>query len=105
MSKKRQSGKRWRLISASGAGTRSEVESLPPDQQHAQISVEKRSKGKVVTVVAGLVLSPVDVKALAKSLKVACGTGGTARPDAVELQGDCRDRARSWLAAHGWGLR
>ena len=39
----------------------------------------KGRKGKTVTVVEGLVLGPEDLKALAKRLKRACGTGGTVK--------------------------
>ena len=104
MSKKRQSGNGWRLIPPEG-DQQAEPVSLPPGEQRARIGTEKRSKGMVVTVVSELVLAPVDMKALAKKLKVACGVGGTAREDAVELQGDCRDKARTWLEKSGWGVR
>ena len=105
MSKKQLNGRGWSFQPADPEAAKRSVISQPPEQQQARITVEKRRKGKVVTVVQDLVLARSDMKALAKKLKQACGVGGAARDDAVELQGDCRDAARSWLEANGWGLR
>ena len=38
-------------------------------------------------------------------LKRACGTGGTAADDSVEIQGDQRERLRPLLAARGWVVK
>lgn len=81
------------------------VLSQPPDKQRAVIVLEKRNKGKVVTLVRNLKLSETDMKDLARILKTACGTGGTTRDSEIELQGDCRDRARDWLSKNGYGLK
>jgi len=61
---------------------------LPPESQTARLRVEKRSKGKVVTVVAGLDPVGTDLPALASRLKSRCGAGGTVKDDRIELQGD-----------------
>ena len=50
---------------------------IPPQQQTARLSVEKRKKGKVVTVVRGLPAEGNDLPALLTQLKTACGAGGT----------------------------
>jgi translation initiation factor 1 len=42
---------------------------------------------------------------LTQDLKRACGTGGTATDDGVELQGDLRDRVRELLLARGFGVK
>ena len=63
--------------------------------------LEKRAKGKAVTVIGGYGLPPDAWVDLARALKSACGVGGTATADGLELQGDCRDRARALLAARG----
>ncbi len=105
MSKKRTQGEGWAFVPADVADVSSEVVSLPPEEQRARISLEKRRKGKVVTLVGDLVLSGPDLKDLGKSLRVACGTGGTVREGTVELQGDRRDRVRAWLVENGWGVR
>src|SRR4029079_10757537 len=51
----------------------------------------KRRGGKTVTVVFGLPNNAAFLKDLAQQLKRACGTGGTATDEGVELQGDLRE--------------
>jgi translation initiation factor 1 len=58
--------------------------------------------GKTVTVVTGLALDEVALAALARRLKSACGTGGTAKDGVLELQGDHRDQLVSLLANEGF---
>ncbi|MEM7163940.1 MAG: translation initiation factor [Planctomycetota bacterium] len=110
MAKKRStrktSGDGWSLRSGADELPLDKVRvSVAPGEQHARVHLDKRAKGKVVTVIEDLVLTDGDLKQLGKALKNACGTGGTIRPGAVELQGDCRERALSWLNANGWGVR
>jgi len=67
-----------------------------------RIRLDRRASGRVVTLVTGLPGSPAEVAALAKSLKSACGAGGTVKDAGVlELQGDHRDRVEAALAARG----
>jgi translation initiation factor 1 len=77
-----------------------------PSAQTAQLRVEKRAKGKVVTVVRGLdPIAGTDLPALAARLKETCGTGGTARDDHIEIQGDHLDRASAALAKLGYRVK
>ena len=70
------------------------------------LRVEKKGRGgKTVTVVAGLPRNQAFLAGLAAELKRACGTGGTATEDTVEVQGDHRERLRPLLAAKGWSVR
>lgn len=79
------------------------VKSLPPQQQLAAIHFEKHGRGgKTVSVVRGLQLTPDDLKALAKELKTACGTGGTVKDGTIEIQGDQRERIAARLKALGY---
>ena len=55
----------------------------------------------MVTVVSGLPGGAAEVAALAKTLKAACGAGGTVKDGLLEMQGDHRDRIESALAARG----
>ena len=63
---------------------------LPPSEQTARISVQKRKGGRMVTVVEGLTAKANDLSAVLTKLQAACGTGGTvkAKEDVIELQGD-----------------
>jgi translation initiation factor 1 len=67
-----------------------------------RIRLERRASGRLVTVVAGLEVTPADLAALARALKTACGAGGTAKDGAIELQGDQRDTVESELRARGF---
>ena len=42
---------------------------------------------------------------LARELKRACGSGGAAGEERVEIQGDHRERLRELLAAKGWTVK
>ena len=58
------------------------------DKKIVRLSVEKRKKGKVVTVIRGLSASANDLPALLAQLKNQCGAGGTLDGDTLELQGN-----------------
>jgi translation initiation factor 1 len=66
-----------------------------------RIRLDRRASDRVVTVVTGLPGSADAVAALARSLKAACGAGGTVKDGALELQGDHRDKVEATLAAAG----
>jgi translation initiation factor 1 len=57
--------------------------------------------GKPVTVVFDLPCNAAELVAMAAKLKASCGTGGTAKDGAIELQGEHRDRVVAWLEATG----
>lgn len=66
-----------------------------------RLRLETRPGGRVVTVVLGLVGGEADLAAVARTLKSACGTGGTLKDGVVELQGDHRPAAQAALATMG----
>ena len=68
------------------------------------LSLEKRRKGKLATVVRGLTPEH-DVKALLSSLQAACGAGGSRDGSDLLLQGDQRERLRGALAALGFKIK
>jgi translation initiation factor 1 len=77
--------------------------SLPPEQQTGGIRRESKGRrGKTVTVILNLQLTPADLNALAKELKRTIGTGGTAKEGVIELQGDHRDVAAEELRRRGY---
>jgi translation initiation factor 1 len=75
---------------------------LPPSSQTAKLSIEKRKKGKVVTVIRGLPAEGNDLPALLTRLKSQCGAGGALDGDALEIQGDQLDRIRALLTGLGY---
>ncbi len=73
-----------------------------PKDQPARVGREKRSKGKTVTVIAGLDPVASNLGAILGELKSACATGGTISPDRIEIQGDHRERALAILRDLGY---
>jgi translation initiation factor 1 len=74
-----------------------------PNRPIAKLRMEKKGRGgKTVTVVFGLPNNAAFLKDLTQDLKRACGTGGTATDEGVELQGDLRERVRELLLARGY---
>lgn len=77
-----------------------------PDRVVAKLRVERSGrKGKTVTVVDGLPRNATFLADLARDLKRACGSGGTAGEGRVEVQGDRREAIRRALAARGWTVK
>jgi translation initiation factor 1 len=75
----------------------------PRQRLTAKIRLESAGRGgKEVTVVYGLPSDRDLLRALATELKKACGSGGTATNDGVEIQGDRRAKVREVLLAKGW---
>ena len=82
------------------------TKSLPPQQQTAYLHRESSGRGgKAVTLVKNLVLSADDMKALAKKLKEACGTGGTIKDGVIEMQGEQRERIAEVLRTLGYKVK
>lgn len=78
---------------------------LPPEKQTARLAIEKRKKGKLVTVVRGLSTEGNDLPELLTQLKDKCGAGGTLKEDLLEVQGDHLERLRSALKEIGYRVK
>ena len=65
----------------------------------------KGRKGKGVSIINGLPLNEVDMKELAGKLKAKCGTGGTVKDGAIEIQGDNRDKLKIELEKLGYKVK
>lgn len=80
--------------------------SLPPEKQEAHIRREKKGRGgKTVTVVRNLRLAPGDLQVLGKRLRQSCGSGGTVKNGAIEIQGDHRDKVAALLREMGYEVK
>ncbi|MFA6233668.1 MAG: translation initiation factor [Bacteroidota bacterium] len=68
---------------------------------HVQLE-KKGRKGKGVTVIKGFFHTKNDLEAFARELKTRCGSGGTVKDDAIEIQGDHRKTAFDYFKAMGF---
>lgn len=78
---------------------------IAPQKQTARLAIEKRKKGKVVTVIRGLAAEANDLPALLSRLQSRCGAGGTVRDDCLEIQGEHLDRIREYLLEIGYRVK
>ena len=78
---------------------------IPPEKQVARLAVEKRRKGKIVTVIRGLSATASDLPALLSLLKSQCGAGGTLDEEGLEIQGQHMDRIRAALTDLGYRVK
>ena len=78
---------------------------VPPAKQTARLTVEKRRKGKVVTVIRGLSANGNDLPSLLSQLKSRCGAGGTIQDNSIEIQGRQIERISAVLVELGYDVK
>lgn len=74
---------------------------LETEQTVLRISMDTRRYGKAVTRIEGFEDTGA-LKEMARELKRAMATGGTAKKGWIELQGDHRDEVKAWLSKRGY---
>lgn len=79
-----------------------EPELTPPAKQIARLGVEKRKRGKLMTVVRDLVDEHEHLSKLLTILKNHCGAGGSLQDGLLEIQGDQLERVREKLQSLGY---
>ncbi len=77
---------------------------IEPSQQRLQVRLEKRKRGKTVTVISGFSCSASQLKKSLTDLKNLCGAGGTIDGQQIELQGDHVERLQRELPELGYQL-
>ncbi|MFP6764036.1 MAG: translation initiation factor [Planctomycetaceae bacterium] len=78
---------------------------IPPEKQTATLAIEKRRKGKSVTVVRGLAAEGNDLAELLTRLKTGCGAGGALKDSEIEIQGRQLERIRELLLEMGYTVK
>ncbi len=78
---------------------------VPPESQTVTLAVERRKKGKTVTVVKGLSPHESDLPDLLTQLKTACGAGGTLKNGVLEIQGNHLERIRDCCRSIGYRVK
>ncbi|RRJ31463.1 SUI1 family translation initiation factor [Halocatena pleomorpha] len=69
--------------------------------QELSVRTEQRRYGKHMVIIDGFE-TDTDLDDLASDLKSALGTGGTAKDDRIEIQGDHEQRVRELLREQGY---
>lgn len=65
----------------------------------------KQRGGKTVTVITGVVGSETELNSLAQQLKKLCGSGGTVKDGAIEIQGDHCEKVMVKLTSLGYKVK
>ena len=80
-----------------------QAETLPPSKQTLKIRMERKGRGgKTAIIVSGFIGNNEDLLQLAKTLKTACGVGGSAKDGEIIIQGNCLDKVREKLHKEGY---
>jgi translation initiation factor 1 len=96
----------WPQRSCMCSRGKSQAAAAVPSRVIAKLRIEKKGRaGKTVTVVYDLPKNTEFLKDLSQTLKRECGTGGTVTDDAIELQGEMRDRVRGILQGLGYTVK
>ena len=88
---------------ADGAGE-APTPAAPAGKHTLRVELDKRN-GKPATLVTEFAGSDEELKALAKTLKVKCGAGGSARGGEILVQGDVRAKVAELLEGMGYRVR
>jgi translation initiation factor 1 len=79
---------------------------LPPQQQQLRVQASRKGrKGKTVTEITGFQCKPETLAKLLKQLKTQCGTGGTVKENALELQGEHKQKLVEILTQLGYKVK
>jgi translation initiation factor 1 len=79
---------------------------LPAGDGIVRVMRETKGRGgKAVSVIHGLPLAGEELESLATRLKKRCGSGGTVRDGAIEIQGEHRDTLVAELTQLGYRVK
>lgn len=75
-----------------------------PKKQTLRVELDKRN-GKPTTLITEFEGSDEELKELAKTLKIKCGSGGSTRGGEILIQGDFRSKISDLLCEMGYKVR
>lgn len=77
----------------------------PPEKQLLKVKLEKRKRGKLVTVISGFTCTGSQLQQTLSHLQSQCGAGGSIDQQNLELQGDHTTRVPTLLIARGYRIQ
>lgn len=87
-------------------GNEPEPETLPVEKQKLRLRTESKGRGgKTVTIIGGFTGSVNDMATLAKDLKLHCGSGGAVKEGEIIIQGDNREKIKTYLSGKGYNIK
>jgi len=81
------------------------VADTPPEKQSLKVRLDKRKRGKLVTVISGFQCSVTQLQSTLSDLQSQCGAGGSIDQQNIELQGDHMLRVPNLLTARGYRIQ
>jgi translation initiation factor 1 len=102
------------LVYSSETGRMGQVASTPQRSQPSKLPADgtvrlrrevKGRGGGTVIVITGIPLKGEALRDLAGALKKRCGSGGTVKEEAIEIQGDHRDTLLKELESRGYRVK
>lgn len=83
-----------------------ELETLAPSEQVLSVYLDRKNRGgKTAVVVKGFIGQEDDLIQLGKTLKSACGVGGSVKDGEIIIQGDKRDKVMELLKNKGYKVK
>ncbi|MDX2111774.1 MAG: translation initiation factor [Verrucomicrobiota bacterium] len=77
-----------------------------PNKNRGRVDIRREKNGrggKTVTVINGFTgIGLPEKETLCRTMKARCGTGGTVKDGAIEIQGDCREKVAEVLTEAGF---
>lgn len=93
-------------LAAKKKGSKKSFVEIDPAQTTLKLRMEKKGRGgKTVTVIYELPNNPPYWQKLTKKLKNHCGSGGALKGDTIEVQGEQREKVRSFLEGLGFTVK
>lgn len=81
------------------------VKEMKAPAQHQLVFKREKRRGKPVIITGPFHLEKTDLQTLLKRIKKKMGTGGTAKEEWLEFQGECQEKLRATLETEGFRFK